>query len=207
MNIDILFTRKKYERPYQDFLACNGYSDQKVHTEYWWTEDYVADKLTKEKFFGNSEILKTRELHSKPDVLKWNPITDIVKGPFSPIDLWVPGKAFIEVRYTSDGDRDNWGYDFQTRNINRVSNFMSGYDRPAYPPRARKQYKLYLALLHESNWGSLSIVDLTERHEELFSRNQYKCIRGLGVRAKSCVKRYDKLWEEFEEFKRKDDVK
>ena len=203
-NIYSLFTRKEYEKPYQDFLAFNGHSDQKVHTEYWWTEDYVADKLTKEKFFGNSEILKTREHHSKPDVLEWNPITEIVKGPFSPIDLWVPGKAFIEVRYTSDGGRDHWGYDFNTRNISRISNFMSGHDRSPFPPApARKQYRLYLALIH---CDAFSLVDLTERHERLFSKNQYRSIT-INVNEERCVKRYDKLYKEFEEFERKDDAK
>ena len=47
-----LFTTESYSNPYKDFNYPNGFQDQRVHTEYWWSEDLVFDLLKEEKFFG-----------------------------------------------------------------------------------------------------------------------------------------------------------
>ena len=55
----------KRNKTYENFLAPNGYRQQEVHTEYWWSEDFVHDLLLKDRVFETSPILKTRELELK----------------------------------------------------------------------------------------------------------------------------------------------
>jgi len=55
----------KRNKTYENFLAPNGYQQQEVHTEYWWSEDFVHDLLLKDQVFENAPILKTRELELK----------------------------------------------------------------------------------------------------------------------------------------------
>lgn len=150
-----LFDGYRYSRPYKDFYYPNGFQDQRVHTEYWWSEDLVFDLLKEEKFFGTSSMFKTRELVAKHG---WHGVTSLVKGPFSPADIWVPGKAFIEVKYTSYGVNPGFGFTMSSgKGAARIEHFIKGYDRDTQRPR--RSYKFYLAVVSDVG-KTVSLVDL-----------------------------------------------
>ena len=183
------FHIKKYSKPYENFYERTGFNDNviEINTKYWWTEDLVADKLKEIKIFEDFSIYKTRELHAKEDGAFEE---YIFKGSLSPIDLWVPGKAFIEVRYTSDCNRDGWGYDFQLKNISRIRNWIRDPGKPS-----RHKHKIYLAVFH---WKYISLIDLSEKPDDWY--NDVKNYT-INVREENCIKRIELTNKDFKKYK------
>jgi|TARA_R110000772_G_C13135223_1_gene423342 hypothetical protein len=164
----------KRNKTYENFLAPNGYQQREVHTEYWWSEDFVHDLIIKDRLFETAPILKTRELELKNN----HPLCSIVKGPFSPVDLWVPGKAFVEIKYCGSPGRDNWGYDWELKNIWNLGSFVG-------------KYKVFLAVVHQvwkKGWV-VSMVDVTEKLK-IYSGVKYK---NINVREENCFKRWENM--------------
>jgi len=164
----------KRNKTYENFLAPNGYQQQEVHTEYWWSEDFVHDLLLKDQVFENAPILKTRELELNND----QQLRSIVKGPFSPVDLWVPGKAFVEIKYCGSPGRDIHGYDWELKNIWNLGSFVG-------------TYKVFLAVVHQvwkKGWV-VSMVDVTEKLK-IYSSAPYK---NIVVREENCFKRWENM--------------
>tara|TARA_R100000988_G_C3951388_1_gene141281 strand:- start:249 stop:845 length:597 start_codon:yes stop_codon:yes gene_type:complete len=183
------FNVRKFDKPYQPFYEPTGFNDNeiRINTSYWWTEDLVVDKLEKIKLFRDSRIFKTRELYAKPE----QEYEDyIFKGPLSPIDLWVPGEAFIEIRYTSACDRDYWHYDFQLKNISNVTNWVRDPGAPS-----RNQYKIYLVVFHSRN---ISVIDLSEKLNDWCD---YDKIVKIPVKEEHCFKRLQVTNEECKEYR------
>ena len=183
------FHIKKYSEPYENFYERTGFNDNviEINTKYWWTEDLVVDKLKEIKIFKDFSIYKTRELHAKEDGAFEE---YIFKGSLSPIDLWVPEKAFIEVRYTSDCNRDGWGYDFQLKNISRVRNWITDPSEPS-----RREHKIYLAVFH---WKYISLIDLSEKPNDWYN---YVKNCTINVREENCTKRIELNNEDFKKYK------
>ena len=164
----------KRNKTYENFSALNGYQHQEVHTEYWWSEDFVHDLLLRDRIFETSVILKTRELELKTN----HQLCSIVKGPFSPVDLWVPQKAFVEIKYCGSGDRDNWGYDWELKNIWHLGSLVN-------------HYKVFLVVIHkewEKGWV-VSMVDVTEKLK-IYSSASYE---NINVREENCFKRWENM--------------
>ena len=163
----------KRNKTYENFLAPNGYQQQEVHTEYWWSEDFVHDLLLKDQVFETSPILKTRELELKNN----HRLSSVVKGPFSPVDLWVPGKAFVEIKFTSNPARDNWNYDWELKNIWNLGSLVD-------------HYKVFLVVIHKEWKGwVVSMVDVT-KELKIYSGAPYKKIY---VREEDCFKRWENM--------------
>ena len=161
-------------KKYENFLAQNGYQQQEVHTEYWWSEDFGYDLLLKDEVFETSLILKTRELELKSD----HPLSSIVKGPFSPVDFWVPKKAFVEIKYCGSPGRDNYGYDWELKNIWNLGSLVD-------------HYKVFLVVIHKvwkKGWV-VSMVDVT-KELKIHSGAKYKTI---VVREENCFKRWENM--------------
>tara|TARA_Y100001951_G_scaffold47295_1_gene37367 strand:- start:85 stop:723 length:639 start_codon:yes stop_codon:yes gene_type:complete len=164
----------KRNKTYENFLAPNGYRQQEVHTEYWWSEDFVHDLIIKDRLFETSPVLKTREVELNND----QQLRSIVKGPFSPVDLWVPGKAFIEIKYCGSPGRDNWGYDWELKNIWNLGSLVDSY-------------KVFLVVVHKvwkKGWV-VSMVDVT-KELKIYSGAPYKKI---CVREENCFKRWENM--------------
>jgi len=164
----------KRNKTYENFLAPNGYQQQEVHTEYWWSEDFVHDLLLKDQVFENAPILKTRELELNND----QQLRSIVKGPFSPVDLWVPGKAFVEIKYCGSPGRDIHGYDWELKNIWNLGSLVD-------------RYKVFLVVVHKvwkKGWV-VSMVDVT-KELKIYSGAPYKKI---CVREENCFKRWENM--------------
>jgi len=164
----------KRNKTYENFLAPNGYRQQEVHTEHWWSEDFVHDLLLKDQVFETSPILKTRELELKNN----HQLCSVVKGPFSPVDLWVPGKAFVEIKFTSNLARDNWNYDWELKNIWNLGSLVD-------------HYKVFLVVIHKE-WKKgwvVSMVDVT-KELKIYSGTKYKKI---NVREENCFKRWENM--------------
>lgn len=170
-----------FERPYTNFYFKNGYSENLVHTEYWWVEDFVHDFLLTKKVFKNSPIFLTRECE-----MKNNALSSFIKGPFSPVDLWVPGEAFIEIKYTSDLSRDYWGYDFYPKNLSNLWYYIKDM-----------KYKIYLILVHGID--SISMIDLSEKEE--ITRTRDRGFITLNVQKENCFKRWDGLKEKIRAYR------
>ena len=178
------FNIRKFDKPYEPFYERTGFNDNEilVNTRYWWTEALVVDKLLETDLFDNSCILKTRELYAKPD----QGYEDyIFKGPLSPIDLWIPQKAFVEVRYTSNSQCDTFGYNYQLKNISWIRNWVRDLTRPD-----RHKYKIYLAVFHFTN---ISLIDLSEKSDDWYNWTE-SCT--LNVTENHCVKRLDVTGDE-----------
>ena len=168
----------KRNKTYKNFLAPNGYQQQEVHTEYWWSEDFVHDLIIKDRLFETAPILKTRELELKNN----HPLCSIVKGPFSPVDLWVPGKAFVEIKYCGNPGRDIHGYDWELKNIWHLGSLVD-------------HYKVFLVVIHKE-WKKgwvVSMVDVTKK--DILRGVKYK---NINVREENCFKR----WEDMSSFMR-----
>ena len=164
----------KRNKTYENFLAPNGYQQQEVHTEYWWSEDFVHDLLLKDQVFENAPILKTRELELNND----QQLRSIVKGPFSPVDLWVPGKAFVEIKYCGSPGRDIHGYDWELKNIWNLGSLVD-------------RYKVFLVVVHKvwkKGWV-VSMVDVT-KELKIYSGAPYK---NIVVREENCFKRWENM--------------
>ena len=167
----------KRNKTYKNFLASNGYQRQEVHTEYWWSEDFAHDLIIKDRLFETTPILKTRELELKNN----HPLSSVVKGPFSPVDLWVPGKAFVEIKYCGSPGRDNWGYDWELKNIWRLGSLVN-------------HYKVFLVVVHMvwkkggPEWV-VSMVDVTEKLK-IYSSASYE---NINVREENCFKRWENM--------------
>jgi len=164
----------KRNKTYENFLAPNGYQQQEVHTEYWWSEDFVHDLLIKDQVFETAPIIKTRELELNND----RPLSNIVKGPFSPVDLWVPKKAFVEIKYCGNPGRDIHGYDWELKNIWNLGSLVD-------------HHKVFLAVVHQvwkKGWV-VSMVDVTEKLK-IYSGEKYK---NIAVREGNCFKRWENM--------------
>ena len=164
----------KRNKTYENFLAPNGYQQQEVHTKYWWSEDFVHDLLLKDRIFETSVILKTRELELKNN----HQLCSVVKGPFSPVDLWIPKKAFVEIKFCGSGGRDNWNYDWELKNIWNLGSLVD-------------HYKVFLVVVHEvweKGWV-VSMVDVT-KELKIYSGAKYKKI---VVREENCFKRWENM--------------
>ena len=174
-----------FKRPYENFYFKNGYNQSLVNTEYWWVEDFVHDFLITEKVFNNSPVFLSRECQMNQD----SGFSSLVKGPFSPVDLWVPGEAFIEIKYTSDQSRDYWGYDFYPKKLARIWHYIKDTD-----------HKIYLILIHGID--SVSMIDLSDKEEITRVRDFIT----LDVTKNSCFKRWDGLKDKLRAYRDQDYV-
>jgi hypothetical protein len=172
-----------FERPYKNFYFKNGYNQNLVNTEYWWAEDFVHDFLITKKVFNNSPIFYTRECEMNPK----SGFCNLVKGPFSPVDLWVPGEAFIEIKYTSYQCRDYWGYDFYPKKLSNIWHYIKD-----------TKHKIYLILIHGID--SVSMIDLSDMEKITRVRNFIK----LDVTKNNCFKRWDNLRKEIRSYMNQD---
>ena len=120
---------------------------------------------------------KKKELELKNN----HQLCSVVKGPFSPVDLWVPGKAFVEIKFTSNLARDNWNYDWELKNIWNLGSLVD-------------HYKVFLVVVHKvwkkggPGWV-VSMVDVT-KELKIYSGAPYKKIY---VREEDCVKRWENV--------------
>ena len=185
----------KYEGFWQDI----GYNRKWFSPEssYFWVEDLVVDLLIKEKVFGDKQILLTRNYIGKE---LQHPLRGVFKGPISPVDIWIPGYGFGEVKFTGDSQKDIFGYDLDNRsikNIYQISNLEFSMESKFW-----KDNKIFLFLVHNPGPGdkiSVSIIDLKEKFS--FSPNKkeenksYFNINAqyikIGVNDFDCFKRFD----------------
>tara|TARA_R110002012_G_C11370758_1_gene581997 strand:- start:44 stop:667 length:624 start_codon:yes stop_codon:yes gene_type:complete len=174
----------EFKKPYKNFMFKNGYSKSLVNTEFWWTEDLIHDFLLTEKVFDNSPIFYTRECEMK----NFN-LSSIIKGPFSPVDLWVPGKAFIEIKYTAHQSRDHWGYDFYPKRLSNIWHHFKDM-----------KHKIYLVLIHGID--SVSMIDLSDKEKITRVSNFIK----LNVNKDNCFKRWDGLKDKIRAYRNGDYV-
>ena len=162
----------------------------------------MFDLLKKEKFFGTSSMFKTRELVAKHG---WHGVTSLVKGPFSPADIWVPGKAFVEVKYTSNWVNPSFGFPMSSsKGPARIEHFIKGYDRDTQRPR--RSYKFYLAVVSDFN-KTVSLVDLfnqplAKRWKYNFTFKYGRPSHGVFLDQENCVLIKENLHETIYQYKK-----
>jgi len=200
-----LFDIKEYplddKGMYDGFWQDIGYDRKWFAPEstYWWVEDLVIDILKKEKVFGDKQILLARHLTGK----KIDSEKFIFKGPISKTDLWIPGYAFVEIKYAGNSQRDQWGYDLDNRSISNIH--MLHHISDLYGNDLWKNNKLFLIIVHEPDPGdkvSISIIDLTEKFdfsgwgkEKTTKPRFHPNLRQVcvNVRSENCLARFDNV--------------
>ena len=184
----------KYDGFWQDI----GYSRKWFSPEesYFWVEDLVVDLLKKEKIFDDRQILLTRNIKYKESN---HPLRHVFKGPISPVDIWIPGYGFGEVKFTRDSQKDVFGYELDNRSISNL------YSIPklefSMESEMWKNNKIFLFLVHKPGPGdkvSVSIIDLKEKFSFSPEKEEGKSwfnpnVQHINIRvtADNCFKRFD----------------
>ena len=164
----------------------------------WWVEDLVLDLLKKEKIFGDRQLLLTRHLTGK----KIDSQKLIFKGPLSKTDLWIPGYAFVEIKYAGNNQRDQWGYDLDNRSMCNIMHLH--YMEQHYSNDLWKNNKLFLIIVHEPDPGdkvSVSIIDILDKCEFTSPWSGKKAVKTrlhgnlsfarIDVNKGNCMRRFD----------------
>lgn len=194
----LLNDKGMYEGFYQDI----GYDRRwfSPETTYWWVEDLVKDTLEKEKVFGDRPIILTRHLKGKDP----GSLGAVFKGPISSVDLWIPGYGFGEIKYTSDCQKDVFGYDLNNRAIDNIYSIRSLEFNMTH--KVWKNNKLFLIIVHCPDLGdkvSISIIDLYDKFAFISPWDKEKTSKPrfhpnisnvkVGVRAENCMARFDSV--------------
>jgi hypothetical protein len=168
---------------------------------WWWVEDLVLDLLKKEKVFGDRQIIPTRHLTGK----KIDSQKLYFKGPLSKMDFWIPGYAFIEVKYTGKSERGQWwqGYEIKNGAINSLCSLDQIHTH--YSSDLWKNNKLFLIVVHTPELGdrvSVSIIDVLDKCEFPYSHDEKTDkinLHGnllsvfISVDKENCMKRVDNV--------------
>ena len=164
---------------------------------WWWPEDLVFNLLKKEKVFGDRQIIPTRHLTHED---KFS-LGSVFKGPVSPIDLWIPGYGFGEIKYAGNCERDQWGYDLTNHAINNIWSILTLEDNMRHD--MWKNNKLFLIIVHCPDPGdavSISVIDLYDKFDlSPWSKKQTTKPRlhpnlrqvCVNVRSENCLARFD----------------
>ena len=185
---------------YEGFWQDIGYNRKWFDptSTYWWVEDLVVDTLRKEKVFGDEQIIPTRHLTGRDR----GSLGAVFKGPISCVDLWMPGYGFAEIKYTGDSQRDQWGYDLNSRSIHNLYSILSLEQTMSH--EMWKNNKLFLIVVHEPNLGdriAISVIDLKEKFEFNSPWSKKKASKpilhpnlkhvNVSVAAENCLARFD----------------
>ena len=167
---------------------------------FWWVEDLVKDTLEKEKVFGDRPIILTRNLRGED---KFS-LGSVFKGPVSTIDLWIPGYGFGEIKYTSDCQKDVFGYYLNNLAMDNIWSIRTLEDNMTH--EVWKNNKLFLIIVHCPDLGdkvSISVIDLYDKFAFISPWDKEKTLKPrlhpnirnvkVGVRAENCMARFDSV--------------
>jgi len=167
---------------------------------FWWVEDLVKDTLEKKKVFGDRPVILTRNLTHKD---KFS-LGSVFKGAVSPIDLWIPGYGFGEIKYAGNCERDQWGYDLTNHAINNIWSVLTLEDNMISD--IWKNNKLFLIVVHCPDPGdavSISVIDLYDKFDFVSPWGKKKTTKPrlhpnlsqvcVNVRSENCLVRFDNV--------------
>lgn len=167
---------------------------------FWWVEDLVIDTLKKKKVFGDRPILSTRHLTHED---KFS-LGSVFKGPVSPIDLWMPGYGFAEIKYTGNHQKDVFGYDLTNHAIDNIWSVRILEDNMTHD--IWKNNKLFLIIVHCPDPGdavSISVIDLYDKFDFVSPWDKKKTTKPrlhpnlrqvcVNVRPENCLARFDNV--------------